>query len=256
MTASTTPADRAQAALARLKDRFPGGSTSLSWSTPWELLVAVMLSAQCTDALVNKVTPGLFARWPGPAELARAETVDIDAAIGSVGFHRSKAKRLKETARLVAARPGGQIPRSLVELVALPGVGRKTANVVLNTAFDIHEGIAVDTHVKRLAFRLGLTASDKPEAVERDLTPLFPPEDWGAVNHLFILHGRATCRARRPRCPDCLLADPAPGAASRRSRRRPRRPAPGRRDRGEGPFHFQRTARPREPEVSAPWKDF
>lgn len=210
MTASTTQADRARAALARLKERFPGGSTSLHWATPWELLVAVILSAQCTDALVNKVTPGLFARWPGPAELARAETADIDAAIGSVSFHRPKAKYLRDSARLVQERHGGQVPRAMADLLELPGVGRKTASVVLNTAYDVHEGIAVDTHVKRVSFRLGLTESDNPLVIERDLMPLYPPEDWGAVNHIFILHGRETCRARRPRCPDCVLADLCP----------------------------------------------
>lgn len=196
--------------LQRLGARYPAPQTQLTWHTPWELLVATMLSAQTTDARVNHVTPTLFARWPTPAHLAAADLADIEAVIRSTGFFRTKARHLQATARIVAERHGGEVPRTMAELLALPGVARKTANIVLSNAFGIHEGIAVDTHVKRVSFRLGLTASRNPDRIERDLMALFPRQRWGDLNHYLVLFGREVCTARAPRCTACPLADLCP----------------------------------------------
>jgi len=196
--------------LARLKARYPDPSTSLSWSTPWQLLAATILSAQSTDEQVNRVTPELFSRWPTIESMAAADPSIVEQAIRSTGLFRSKAKSLVMAARSLLTEFGGQVPASLNELVTLPGVGRKTANIVLSNAFDRHEGIAVDTHVKRLAFRLGLSQSDKPETVEKDLMRQMPQADWGRLNHLLVWFGRDVCRARQPLCPSCPLNDVCP----------------------------------------------
>ena len=194
----------------RLQARYPSPQPALVHEGAWELLVATVLAAQCTDARVNIVTPEFFRRWPGPAELARAEQPEIEAVIHSTGFFRNKAKNLLAAARRVTETFQGQVPRTMAELTTLPGVARKTANIVLSNAFGIHEGVAVDTHAKRLSFRLGLTASEDVLVIERDLMALYPREDWGEVNHLLVYYGREVCQARKPRCNDCGLADICP----------------------------------------------
>lgn len=194
----------------RLHARFPLPVTMLAWRTPWELLVATVLAAQCTDARVNMVTPEFFRRWPGPWELSRASLQEVEQVIHSTGFFRQKAKNLVAAARVITRDHDGQVPDTMEGLIALPGVARKTANIVLSHALGKHEGIAVDTHVRRLSFRLGLTASTNPAIIERDLMRLFPRDQWGEINHLLVLFGRETCMARKPRCEDCTLADFCP----------------------------------------------
>jgi len=189
---------------------FPDARPALAFASAYELLVATVLAAQCTDARVNLVTPEFFRRWPDPAALARATEAEVSDVIHSTGFFRQKAKNLVATARLLVERHGGAVPASMEALTALPGVARKTANIVLSNALGINEGIAVDTHVRRLSFRLGLTTSDVPTVIECDLMPLFPRETWGEINHLLVMHGRVTCRARKPQCTDCILDDICP----------------------------------------------
>ncbi len=196
--------------LHRLRARYPAPQTQLSWHSPWELLVATILSAQTTDARVNQVTPTLFARWPTPQQLATADLKEIEEVIYSTGFFRAKARHLKATAQRIVEEHNGAVPQTMAELLLLPGVARKTANIVLSNAFGIHEGIAVDTHVKRVSFRLGLTAARNPEQIERDLCALFPRDSWGVLNHYFVLLGREICTARKPRCTACPLADLCP----------------------------------------------
>lgn len=196
--------------LARLHARYPVPETHLYHHTPWELLVATVLAAQCTDERVNKVTPELFRRWPGPAELARAGQDELEGVVHSTGFYRNKAKNLIAAAQRVMQVFGGEVPRTMAELVTLPGLARKTANVVLWGGFGINEGMAVDTHVKRIAFRLGLTESDNPVVVEKDLLPLFPMHEWGNVNHMLVWFGRHVCDARNPACSRCEMLEMCP----------------------------------------------
>ena len=195
--------ERAGQALAALQARYPTPATHLSARNAWQLLVATVLAAQCTDARVNTVTPELFRRWPGPAELALALPGDLENVIRSTGFFRSKAKNLLGAARRVMEVYGGQVPRGMAELTTLPGVARKTANVVLYGAYGINEGLAVDTHVKRICYRLGLTARTDPVDVEQDLMALVPRAEWGAFNHRMVWFGRDVCHARNPRCAGC-----------------------------------------------------
>lgn len=209
MQASSITA-RARAVRERLARRYPEPRTELTWTSPWELLVATILSAQCTDARVNTVTPGLFAAWSTVEDMAGAEPAQIEAMIRSTGFFRNKAKNLHASASKIVAQFGGQVPRTMEEMLTLPGVARKTANVVLSNAYGVQAGIAVDTHVKRIAFRLGLTLQTNPDKVERDLLGLFPQSSWGAVNHYLVLFGREVCVARKPRCAVCELADICP----------------------------------------------
>jgi endonuclease-3 len=180
------------------------------YQDPFQLLVATILSAQTTDVRVNMVTPALFARYPTAASLARAKVGDVEKLISSVGFYRTKAKNLVGMAQRLVAEHGGEVPRTMAELQALPGVGRKTANVVLGNAFGINEGIAVDTHVGRLSLRLGLTRHTDPVKIEQDLMRLIPREDWTLFSHLLIFHGRQICIARKPKCNECVLADICP----------------------------------------------
>ena len=201
---------RAEALRERLARRYPRPRTELSWSTPWELLVATILSAQCTDARVNMVTPGLFATWKTVEQMATADPAQIESVIRSTGFFRNKAKNLHASAVRIVTHFDGQVPRTMEEMLTLAGVARKTANVVLSNAFGVQAGIAVDTHVKRIAFRLGLTDQTNPDKVERDLLKLFPQQSWGAVNHYLVLFGREVCVARKPRCGGCELADLCP----------------------------------------------
>ena len=181
---------RAAAVRERLARRYADPRTELTWTSPWELLVATILSAQCTDARVNQVTPDLFARWKGPAEMASASQNDVEAVIRSTGFFRNKAKNLRAAAARIMTTYAGEVPRTMEEMLTLPGVARKTANVVLSNAYGVHEGIAVDTHVKRISFRLGLTGETSPDKIERDLVRLFPRQSWGDINHYLVLFGR------------------------------------------------------------------
>ena len=176
------------------------------------MLAATILSAQCTDVRVNMVTPALFARYPDARTLAGATPADVEEIIRSTGFFRNKTRSLIGMAQAVVARHHGRIPATMDELRVLPGVGRKTANVVLGNAFGLNEGVTVDTHVGRIARLLRLTKHDDPEKVEQDLMGLFPREDWALLSHLLIFHGRRTCIARRPRCGDCVLHDLCPSA--------------------------------------------
>lgn len=198
--------------LSRLDGEYPEARCALTHSSPYQLLVATILSAQCTDARVNQVTPALFARYPDATALARASLADLEQRIRSTGFYRNKARSLAGLGRALVERHGGEVPATMAELVALPGVGRKTANVVLGNAFGRNEGVVVDTHVARLSRRLGLSRQETPEKIERDLIARVPREAWALWAHLLIFHGRQVCAARRPRCGRCLLADLCPSA--------------------------------------------
>ena len=188
-----------------LREAYPDVHCALVHKNPYELLVATILSAQCTDARVNLTTPELFRRYPDAAHLAAARTEELEAVIRSTGFFRAKARNLLAMAAQVVESHDGEIPRRLEDLVALGGVGRKTANVVLGTAFGIPSGVVVDTHVKRLARRMGLTTRSTPEQIETDLQALVPKSEWINLSHRLIQHGRLVCLARRPRCETCLL---------------------------------------------------
>lgn len=199
------------ARIAEILDRYiPAPSIPLDHGDPFQLLVAVILSAQCTDARVNLVTPALFARYPGPAELSQARQDDVESLVRSTGFYRAKATSLIGMAQGLMDRHRGEIPQTLDELVQLPGVGRKTANVLLGTAFGQASGVVVDTHVKRLSRLLGLTKATTPEQIEQDLMRLLPRSEWVAFSHRLIHHGRQICVARRPRCSECPLLELCP----------------------------------------------
>jgi endonuclease-3 len=206
-------ADRARAIFQRLHQAYPDASCALDHADAYQLLVATILSAQCTDARVNMVTPAFFSRYPTPEDLARADRTEVEELIRSTGFFRNKARSLVGMAQALVAEHRGEVPRTMEELRVLPGVGRKTANVILGNAFGINEGITVDTHVTRLSRLLGLTRHDDPARIEQDLMPLFPQGDWALLSHLLIIHGRQVCIARRPRCAECVVADLCPSAA-------------------------------------------
>ena len=208
----TTRTRRVLEILDRLKVEYPDAACALEHEDAYQLLVATILSAQCTDARVNMVTPALFATYPDVRRLARARQADVERLIQSTGFFRNKAKNLIAMAQAVVADHQGEIPRTMEQLRALPGVGRKTANVVLGNAFGINEGITVDTHVIRLSRLLRLTRHTDPVKIEQDLITLIPQEDWTLVSHLLILHGRKVCIARRPKCPECVIAALCPSA--------------------------------------------
>jgi endonuclease III len=198
--------------IARLKEAYPDSRCSLTHRDPFELLAATILSAQCTDARVNMVTPALFERYPTAAALADARQEDVEDLVKTTGFFRNKAKSLVGMADAVVERHGGEVPADMDALTALPGVGRKTANVVLGNAFGLAEGVVVDTHVTRLSGRLGLTRERDAVKIERDLIKLVPREDWTMLPHLFIDHGRAVCKAPTPRCEACMLTDLCPSS--------------------------------------------
>jgi endonuclease III len=202
--------DHAGALAEALAAAYPDAACELDFRSPYELLAATILSAQCTDARVNQVTPALFARFPDAAALAAADPAELEEIVRSTGFFRSKARSLLGMARAVVERHGGEIPARMDDLTALPGVGRKTANVVLGTAFGLATGVVVDTHVARLSGRLGLSRHADPERIERDLMALFPAESWVAVGHRLILHGRRVCAARAPACGSCSLESICP----------------------------------------------
>ena len=198
--------------ISRLKDEYPDARTELNWENPLELLVATMLSAQTTDVRVNMVTEKLFEKYRTAAEYAGADPAELEADIRPTGFYRNKARSLQGMARALLDEHGGEVPRSMAGLVSLPGVGRKTANVVLGNAFDVDEGVVVDTHVRRVSRRLGLTAEKDPEKIEQDLLGVVPEVERTLFSHLLILHGRRVCKARKPDCPGCVLSDICPSS--------------------------------------------
>jgi endonuclease III len=198
--------------VACLAATYPDATCSLDHQTPFELLVSTILSAQCTDERVNMVTPALFTKYRRPEDYLAVPAEELEQDIHSTGFYRNKAKSIRGAAQLLVDRFGGEMPRTMEEMLALPGVARKTANVVLGTAYGLAEGIAVDTHVRRLSGRLGLTVHDDPVKIERDLMALIPREDWISISHRLILHGRQVCHARKPDCAHCTLAEHCPSA--------------------------------------------
>jgi len=217
-TPALTPEDPPEARILeiirRLRLAHPDAHCELIHEDPWQLLVATILSAQCTDERVNKVTPILFDRFPMPRAMADADRAEIEAIIHSTGFYRNKARFIHEAAQRIAYDYDGDIPPDMQHLLELPGVARKTANVVLGVGFNIADGIVVDTHVKRIAKRLGLTQHSDPKKVERDLMALVPREDWIGFSHLMIFHGRRICKARKPDCAHCILNDLCPSVTA------------------------------------------
>lgn len=211
---------RAAEVLIRLKRLYPYAPCTLTAETPVQLLVAVILSAQCTDERVNMVTPELFRRFPDAAAIAQADLEELMELVRSTGFYRNKAKNIQATCQILTTQYQGRVPDRMDDLLKLPGVARKTANVVLAHAYGINAGVTVDTHVKRLANRLGFTKHDEPLKIERDLMKLIPQEDWENWSIRLIYHGRAVCNARKPECDRCDLSDLCPSAP-----KEPRRPA-------------------------------
>jgi len=203
---------RAPVVFERLHDAYPDAHCALDFRNPYELLVATILSAQCTDKRVNLTTPALFARYPAPEALAAAKPEDLEQMIKSTGFFRSKTKSLIGMATAVSERFSGRVPDTMEELVTLPGVGRKTANVILGNAYGRNDGVVVDTHVTRLSERLGFTRQTDAVKIEQDLVKLFPREHWTLLAHLLIEHGRQVCVARTPKCEQCVLNDLCPSS--------------------------------------------
>jgi endonuclease-3 len=204
--------ERAAEIYRRLEEHYPNAHCALDFKTPFQLLVATILSAQCTDKRVNMVTPALFKRYRSPAAMSEAKPEELEEMIKSTGFFRNKTKSLLAMSRAVAEQHDGRVPDTMEELVKLPGVGRKTANVLLGNAYDKNEGVVVDTHVGRVSGRLGLTKETDPVKVEQDLVKLFPREHWTMLAHLLIEHGRQICEARRPKCEICFLNDICPSS--------------------------------------------
>jgi endonuclease III len=204
--------ERARIIMDRLAGLYPDAHIMLNYDTPYHLLIAVILSAQTTDVGVNKVTPVLFERFPEPEDLAGADPAEVEELIRPTGFFRNKTKSIMGAARMIVAEYGGEVPDTMEGLISLPGVARKTANIVISNAFGKVEGIAVDTHVFRLAHRFGLSGEKDPDKVERDLMGVFPHDEWFHVNYRFIDHGRAICTAKRPACGICTLNDVCPAA--------------------------------------------
>ncbi len=198
--------------IARLEKLHPDAHCELNYETPIQLLIATILSAQCTDVRVNQVTPTLFERYPTVTDFAGADRVELEGLIRSTGFFRQKAKFIQESAHAIVHQHGGKVPNTMKELVKLKGVARKTANVVLGEIYGIADGVTVDTHVKRLAKRLGLTEETNPVKVERALMKVIPQDQWMRISHLLIFHGRRVCDARRPNCIECGLNDLCPSA--------------------------------------------
>jgi len=206
---------RAGKIIKRLKQAYPDARCSLNFSTPLELLIATILSAQCTDERVNLVTIELFGKYRSAEDYVRAVPAELERDIHSTGFFRNKAKAIQGACRMICDEHGGRVPETLEELIALPGVARKTANVVLGNAFEIASGVVVDTHVSRVSQRLRLTAHEQPEKIERDLIELVPRRDWIIFPHLLIAHGRAVCRARTPLCAECPVEPLCPSSLLR-----------------------------------------
>lgn len=216
MSTSTEKPERSPApigeVIARLKEEYPDARTELRWDDPLQLLVATILSAQSTDVRVNGVTEGLFGRYRTAGDYAEADLEDMEEEIRSVGFYRNKARAIKGMAQVLVEDHGGEVPRTMEDLVRLPGVGRKTANVVLGNAFGVDEGVVVDTHVRRLSNRLGLSGHHDPEKIECDLLEIVPEGERTLFSHLLIFHGRRVCKSRKPDCPGCVLNDICPSA--------------------------------------------
>ena len=204
---------RVEQIIALLRATYPEAECALVHRNAWELLVSTILSAQCTDKRVNMVTPALFARFPTVEAFAAASREDLETAIRSTGFFRNKAKNIQGAAHVMLEKFGGAVPESMAELLELPGVARKTANVVLGVAFQVADGVVVDTHVSRLSQRMKLTREKDPTKIERDLMQVVPQADWIDIGHLLIHHGRALCTARKPACSECPLQDLCPSAA-------------------------------------------
>ena len=204
--------ERAVEIVGRLKRMYPKAKCSLDFTNPFELLIATMLSAQSTDVRVNIVTKSLFRKYPDAATMARAVQPEMERDVRQTGFFRNKAKAVIAASKAIVEKHGGRVPETMEELTALPGVGRKTANVVLSNAFKKPVGIVVDTHVTRVAARLGLTANFDPVKIEEDLMKLIPPKEWTAFSHRLIAHGRSVCVARKPKCAQCALNDVCPSA--------------------------------------------
>jgi endonuclease-3 len=204
--------ERGAVSFGLLEREYPKAMTALDHRNPFELAVATILSAQCTDERVNVVTPELFRRFPDPTALASASRDELEEVIHSTGFFRNKAKNLIGMAQALMREYGGEFPRTLAQLTELPGIGRKTANVILGNAFGIDEGVVVDTHVKRLAGRMGFSREKTPEKIELDLMEVFPRERWTPLSHLLIFHGRGPCPARKTQCHECVVAHLCPAS--------------------------------------------
>ncbi|NBD14075.1 MULTISPECIES: endonuclease III [Corallococcus] len=196
--------------LERLREKYPDAKYELNWNTPFELLVATILAAQCTDERVNRVTAELWKKYDGPQALADADTAELEEDLKPTGFYKQKTKTVQAMSRALLDAFHGKVPPRMEDLVTLPGVARKTANVVLNTAFQQASGIIVDTHVARVSQRLGLSKQEKPEAIEADLMKLVPKDDWTFFGPAVVLHGRYTCVAKKPKCAECVLDDVCP----------------------------------------------
>ena len=203
---------RAKEVIKRLEKKYPDARCSLDFTNAFELLIATILSAQSTDVRVNIVTKSLFRKYPDAKAFADASQVEMETAVKQTGFFRNKAKAVINCSKAIVEKHGGNVPRTMEELTALPGVGRKTANVVLSNAFEAPEGIVVDTHVSRVSARLGFTANADPEKIEQDLAAIVPRAKWTGFGHRIIYHGRETCIARKPKCAECLLNDLCPSA--------------------------------------------
>jgi endonuclease-3 len=207
---TSTERERVVLITEKLRAVYPEARCTLDFKTPFELLIATILAAQCTDERVNMVTPSLFAAYPTPETFARADLAELEQALRQINFYRNKARNIREMSRLLVERYHGQVPRTMAELTSLPGVARKTANVVLSNAYGDIEGYIVDTHNIRLARRLGLTSQEDPAKIEQDLMAIVPQDDWLELSHLFIYHGRAVCQARKPLCAECVIAAECP----------------------------------------------
>lgn len=212
LTAESPAEERIAPLIQRLRAEHPDAECALVHADPYQLLVATILSAQCTDERVNQVTPALFEKYPTPVELAAADRNELEEMVRSTGFFRQKARFLQESATAIVHEHNGRVPAEIDDLLQLTGVARKTANVVLGVAFAKAEGVVVDTHVKRLSQRLGLTDETRPEKIEKDLMALVPRSDWIDFSHLLIFHGRRVCDARNPECPHCVVNDLCPSA--------------------------------------------
>jgi endonuclease-3 len=205
--------DRVVKIIRILEREYPGSRTALQFETPLQILVATILSAQCTDERVNKLTPALFKKYPDAVAFAAADRAELERYVRPTGFFRNKAKSIIGSASKIVGDFGGRVPETMAELITLPGVARKTANIVLSSAYGKAEGIAVDVHVKRLSGRLGLSRQLDPEKIEQDLLKIVPKEDWLDFNDLLVNHGRRICQARKPKCPECKLAKLCPSAS-------------------------------------------
>lgn len=199
------PTNRSQKILNLLKDHYPDAKIILNYKNPWELLVAVILSAQCTDKVVNRITEKLFRKYKKVGDYAAVKQHEFEEDIKSAGFYRNKAKNILSTANMVIGKWGGEVPHTMKDLITLPGVARKTANIILGNAFEKVEGIAVDTHVLRISQKLGFTQNKTPEKIEKDLMKLFPKGEWFKLTYLLIDHGRSICKAPKPLCQNCFL---------------------------------------------------